>query len=457
MKEKIKEFLKDGRKIIIILFFLQLLLNIFITPNRYDDEFFIRKLTEGPIIDFVSARYSNWTSRVLIEFVLCTVLKMSKYAWVILQTLMMTLLGYSVTKLFVKDEKQETKWMAFLMILIYPLSKMSSAGWGATTVNYIWPFAMAMFAMIPIRKIFDNEKIKWYMYPLYSIALIFAGNQEQTAAIVFGAYLIFTILLILRDKKKTNIYMIIQLLITIASLVFILTCPGNSVRRVEEVGNCYPDFETLSFLDKISLGVTSTFSEMLINSNICFLVLSIMIVIYIYNNYKDKFCRTVAVIPITSILVLGIFKDIVCRIFPYFDMYKNIIIQEKAMITADNYTNLINFLPLITSLIIIFAFILSILLIFKKLRNNVAIVVFIIGLGTRIMMALSPTIFASTNRTFIFFEFSMLIVALLIWQEMLKKEEKNDKKIQERIFTGMKIIATIQYINTLLFILITKV
>lgn len=73
------------------------------------------------------------------------------------------------------------------------------------------------------------------------------------------------------------------------------------------------------------------------------------------------------------------------------------------------------------------------------------------------MMALSPTIFASTNRTFIFFEFSMLIVALLIWQEMLKKEEKNDKKIQERIFTGMKIIATIQYINTLLFILITKV
>lgn len=456
MKEKIKEFLKDGRKIIFLLFILQLALYIFITPSRYDDEFYIRKITETPIPEFVNSRYHEWTSRVMIEFTLCTVLKISKYAWILGQTLMMTLLGYSITKIFVKDEKQESRWMAFLLILIYPMAKMSSAGWGATTVNYIWPFAMAMFSMIPIRKIFEGEKIKWYMYPLYSLALIFAGNQEQTAAIVFGTYLIFTFLLILRDKKKTNIYMIIQLIITILSLVFILTCPGNYARKVDEVANCYPDFETLSILDKISLGITSTFSEMLINTNISFLVLSIMIAIYIFSTYKNHLCRGVAIIPLVSILVLGLFKDEACKLFPYFDMYKNIIVQEKAMVTASNYTSLINFVPLAMSLVIIFSFILSILLIFKTLRKNTAIVVFLIGLGSRIMMALSPTIFTSTNRTFVFFEFAMLIVALLIWQEFLKKEEKNDKKIQNKIFTAMKIGATLQYINTMIFILITQ-
>lgn len=456
MKEKVKDFLKDGRNIILILFILEFALNIFITPSRYDDEFYIRKITEMPIMEFVTSRYHNWTSRVLIEFTLCSVLKISKYAWILGQTLMMTLLGYSITKLFVKDNKQETKWMAILLLLIYPLAKMSSAGWGATTVNYIWPFAAAMFCLIPIRKIFDKEKIKWYMYPLYVIALLFACNQEQTAAIVFGTYLIFTTLLIIRDKKKINWFMVVQLVLSILSLIFILTCPGNQVRKVDEIGNSYPDFETLSFLDKISLGFTSTISEMLVNTNISFLVLSIMIVVYIFNNHKDKFIRTVASIPLISILVMGLFKDEACKLFPYLDMYKNIIIQEKAMVTASNYTNLINFVPLAMSLIIVFSFILSILVIFKTLRNNTAIVVFLIGLGTRIMMALSPTIFSSTNRTFVFFEFAMLIVSLLIWQEIAKKEEKNDKKIQNRIFGMVKVGAVIQYINTMLFILITQ-
>ncbi len=456
MKEKINNFLKDGRNIIVLLLILELALNIFITPSRYDDEFYIRKITEMPITEFVNLRYHEWTSRVLIEFTLCSVLKISKYAWILGQTLMMTLLGYSITKLFVKDNKQETKWMAILLLLIYPMSKMSSAGWGATTVNYIWPFAAAMFSLIPIRKIFDKEKIKWYMYPLYTLALIFACNQEQTAAIVFGAYLTYTTLLIIRDKKKTNLFMVVQLIVSILSLIFILTCPGNEVRKIDEIGNSYPDFETLSFLDKISLGITSTFSEMLLNTNISFLILSLMIVIYIFNNYKDKTIRTVSCIPLVSILALGLFKDEACKMFPYLDMYKNIIVQEKTMVTASNYTNLINFVPLIMSFVIIFSFILSILVIFKTLRNNTAVIVFLIGLGSRIMMALSPTIFSSTNRTFVFFEFAMLIVALLIWQEMAKKEEKNDKKLQNKVFGIIKIGAVMQYINTMLFILITQ-
>ena len=50
MKEKMKNLFKDGRNIIFILFILQFALNIFITPSRYDDEFYIRKITEMPIM-----------------------------------------------------------------------------------------------------------------------------------------------------------------------------------------------------------------------------------------------------------------------------------------------------------------------------------------------------------------------------------------------------------------------
>ena len=79
------------------------------------------------------------------------------------------------------------------MILIYPIVLMNGAGWAATTINYMWPLATGLFALIPIRKIWDEEKIKFWQYPLYIIAMIFATNQEQVCAILLGTYLLFTV------------------------------------------------------------------------------------------------------------------------------------------------------------------------------------------------------------------------------------------------------------------------
>ena len=55
--------------------------------------------------------------------------------------------------------KKEMLGLGLALIFIYPLDRMQSAGWGATTVNYIWPFAMAMFACIGLKKIWNKEKI----------------------------------------------------------------------------------------------------------------------------------------------------------------------------------------------------------------------------------------------------------------------------------------------------------
>lgn len=87
MKEKIIEFLKkNGRLAIFILFILEIVLSIFITPNKFDDAYFIEQVTNNSILSFVKDRYNWWSSRVIIEFVLCFVLKTSKYLWVILDS-----------------------------------------------------------------------------------------------------------------------------------------------------------------------------------------------------------------------------------------------------------------------------------------------------------------------------------------------------------------------------------
>ena len=111
MKEKLKKFLDDGRNVIVALFVLHIILMMFITPNRYDDEVFLTNIAEQPILAYIGPRYFDWTSRFLIEFALCGVLKTSKYLWILIESLMVALIGYSISKLFVKDNKKENNVM----------------------------------------------------------------------------------------------------------------------------------------------------------------------------------------------------------------------------------------------------------------------------------------------------------------------------------------------------------
>ena len=93
---------------------------------------------------------------------------------------------------------------------------------------------------------------------------------------------------------------------------------------------------------------------------------------------------------------------------------------------------------------------------FKNLKNNMALLVFLIGFASRLIMGFSPTVFLSGERTMIFFEFAMIIVSILIWQEIIKKTDKNEKKIVKRTEFIIKATAVMQYVNCLICILATQ-
>ena len=104
MKEKIKRLVKDEKTIIILFIILELFFMVFVNTNVEDDSFFIELgKNNSNTFEIVKNRYNTWSSRVFIEFILIEVLK-SKLLWAIIQSLMMGLLAYSISKLFVKDE-----------------------------------------------------------------------------------------------------------------------------------------------------------------------------------------------------------------------------------------------------------------------------------------------------------------------------------------------------------------
>lgn len=90
----------------------------------------------------------------------------------------------------------------------------------------------------------------------------------------------------------------------------------------------------------------------------------------------------------------------------------------------------------------------SILLLSKKYKDNIAILIYLAGLASRIVIAFSPTVFISQTRTMIFLDFAMIIISYLIWQELKKKETKGINYIEAII----KLLAVIQYIDALIYI-----
>jgi hypothetical protein len=289
---------------------------------------------------------------------------------------------------------------------------------------------------------------------LYVLATFYACNQEQVCAILLVTYILFTIILTVRDKKKVNLLMYLQSIIAIASFIFILTTPGNSIRQEEEIISYFPEFYGMSVIEKIALGITTTMGEMLAKYSITFTMFTLMILIYVWNNYKDRLIRGISAIPFTASIVLSYGSSITENVSVAISWVRENFTKEDILIKPSTYTYLGSYVELIISLTVIISIFICLFLIFKKLKNNIAFYIFGCGLVTRLIMGFSPTIFVSENRTCIFLEFACLICTLLIWQEFIKKAEK---KTKTKVYNIVAWTSIIQYLISLAFIWLTHI
>ena len=337
--------------------------------------------------------------------------------------------------------------------MLYPFERMSGAGWAATTVNYIWPLATGLFSLISIRKMWDKEKIKLFPGILFILSLIYSCNQELCCGVLVITYLLFAIIVTIRDGKKVNPFIYFEVFIAVASLIFILTTPGNSARKMDETVKYFPDYMSLTIIEKLATGFISTIGELIVNYSITFAVFTFMIMTMIYTNYKDGFIRAIGTIPFAATMIFSYLSPVTNNIYAI-QMIRDEFLKEQVLIVSKNYFYIGSYVNLVICLLVVFSIFASLLIIFKKLKTNIAFYVFGCGLVTRLTLAFSPTLFVSKNRTFIIMEIACLICALLIWQEFDKTAEK---KIRQKVYNGIVFLAVLQYMISLCFVLITHI
>ena len=417
-------------------------IHLALTLGTGDDPTYVNILSSPNLLEYFIMRYNTWSARLIIEFLMISIVN-HQTIWIICDIAIMVLIAVMISKLFVKTDIRKTNWFITAMMFIYPFIHMSTAGWMATTLSYCWILAIGLFAMMPIKKMLYDEKIKWYEYIFYVLALIFATNHEQMCLILLAVYLVFAIYLFIKDKSQK--FLILPIVICLGSLVFILTCPGTVARKIQEVERWFPEFNNMHFFRKIELGFSSTIFEFVMKPNMVFTIFCGMLFICIVIKRKQTCIRAIAAVPFISSLIFGSFSATTGVIFP--GILK--IINSMTKIGTDiKFYYIKTWVPDIILGVICISIIISLYLLFDDKKHSLLMIfIILLGFGSRMIMGFSPTIWASNARTFIFMYFSFITCSIIFCNIIL--ESKNIRYIRISNIS-ITIIAIISLITTVM-------
>lgn len=378
--------------------------------------YFAHALDDYSLLGFLRMRYLTWSSRVVVEGA-AALLARNLILWKIADTLVWLLLLYAFSLLLgtfpkrgeAEPEKTTMNWFLVAGLLCYPILEMSSAGWIATMMNYAWALSFGAYALtVPVR-LLRNEAVPRASYPLGVVALIYACNVEQAAAVLLGILLLL-LLYAWVEKANGRILFICYLGIDLAGLLLTLLCPGNQARSASEIADGIRDFSMLGTVDKIYLGFTDTMQNLLSFNRLLLFVTGILFLL-VLTKFRQVPYSIIALVPLLMTARIGTFGG-------FFQNYLSVQDSEE-LLNAENYMQPRGYLPQIFYLVFLFCLAVEIALLSESraewLMQSGLIV---LGLLSRIVMGFSPSLYASGTRTMIYLHFTLLFPTLyFLWKE----------------------------------------
>ena len=380
-----------------------------------DDLYFGAFLNNNNIFDWLVFRYNNWTSRLFIEFFLSLISNMP-ILWIILDTFILTLGVIIIYKLLPEKKFASVGWLICGLIAFFPIAIHNSAGFITTTMNYSWVVVMGMLSMLAVKKILQKEAIRWYEYVAYVFAAIYAVNQEQMCIVLLLFYLTFLIYILYRDKK-VNWFLLFGFLLSVLSCIFIVTCPGNFVRRASEVKTWFADFDNIGFFQKLEMGYSSTLFEFAMRPNVVFLVFSVLLFLCVFLKRKKSLLTCVSLVPAASSLLFGFCAGKLGRFFPILARIPSSLTQYGTNPNCEFR----KWVPDILVFLVFLSVVISLYFLFDDKKISwFLIFIILLGFGSRMIMSFSPTIWASSTRTYIFMYMSFVVCASYLYNTFLE-------------------------------------
>lgn len=387
---------------------------IFAQPFN-DDFFFQEKAASTTLFDFLKERYATWTSRLLIETVLFLLFRTNLIFWKFFDSLILTGIIYYIIKLSIPEQNKNLAFTAILYFLLVPLKMFNSAGWVTTTLTYTWPFLTFMPFLLISKALIERRKVNCALKVISILLLFFAVNKEEILALCIGCSIFLFIVYSHKGKieKKDVVFFTAALLISLFSLIFIITCPGNKERTIVSIREYFPNWKNISFVQKCHMGFLSIFSYFFGIREINFLLIPLLCVMtfkaYKKQNSKD-FITTIVLDSFIIFAGYGLkFLSIVSHRFNTsfldFSLFQNKFIEGMSDFS---------FLEIVLETIIFAIAALSLITELYRLSKNresgiLNCIILLAGFCSAFILSFSPTIYASGIRTFFYFAIAIII------------------------------------------------
>lgn len=434
LENEMKKQIKMNKKLLVccgIVFVFYFISHFFMDFSIGDDLYFYEKQVEGTI-PFLISRFQGWSSRLIIEGVLINILHLPRMVFYILNSCIFVLIYYSILKITNTENNLKCLILLIVLMFTFPIKWFASAGWYATMLNYAWPLAFGLYSLYIVSLISSHEKFTLFQKIVYLPVLLFGTNQEQLCALLFGFTFLLNVYVFYHDRKINKV-ILSSWIITAVVLCVHMFCPGNAIRLADEIRTIYPEFETLTTVDKLLFGVLSTFSTMVAKPIVISIMLLFSLWICAYRK-KDKTLLTIMslifVIFISfSMITFLVSKNILSLKDGCFSTLTNFILLFTANITDTEITSAMYLYLLVVVLFLI----LILWFMYKTMNKEKALfvgVVYLASLMSRFILGLSPSNFCSLTRTSINMYFFQMICIITILSKTRPLFMKNENLLE---------------------------
>lgn len=449
----------------VTLFIFMIILHRFEKMQIGDDHWFQQVTPNYTFLGYVKWRYLTWSGRVSVESVLYFIFRDNGSLWKVINPIVITLFAYGISRIVVGNGICRNRKYIILncyicigWLFISNAVLQSSVLWITGSINYIWPMTAGLLAIIPFRDALLREYSTSKYNIIYLISAIFASfGQEQVTLVLVAFSTIINVHIFLRDKKIYK-YLVFQNIIMLIGTLIILLAPGNFIRNHAETNNWLPNYPLYSKWEIGFYGIQWLMNNLLNDCRIIFMLLLAVLSIALYKKNKGLKGAKSVLIPIIGcfLILFGILfsLDIVIPTsligkvnFP--NIYRNIWNYLNNVFFNFNLSFAIRKISVIKFflwpvVIVTIPYFIVYICDFKTKGFYMALI-YIAGICTALILFISPTIYASGQRTLFVLSTSFFIVFIIL----LKNEEwLLDKKylILFSIVPVIKYIYLIQYL-----------
>lgn len=348
------------------------------------------------IIQHVDGMYLTWSSRIFVNTIMFALEGLPYWFFVFLTGILFYFSIVAMTRWYNREDNLRLANLTFLTSLLIPFYYLVTAGWIDTTVTYLYPF---FFIIIGLTLLYQYDSLWTSLLGFVFMLVGFNNEQLLVEGLVCAvSYLVFCWLME-RDYSKLN-FSFVGFALIINSLIVGL-CPGNRARAVSEIKREFPQFSNLNFLNKIDIGVNTTFHHYWFMGSLVLVCLSVILVILI-NRYHIYSWFLLLIQFALGYIVFN-------RPKPFQFMFKED--QRGLMFSTPELKWFTACLLLSTSVLLVICLYQA----HHKLEYLWAeLTLLVAGLITRIALGFSPTNYASSTRTFTFLTASFVGIILLV-------------------------------------------